>query len=130
MNPARRFRTAHLPPITGAVRHEPEDFVVEEVPLYEPCGEGEHTYLWIEKRGVSTHAAIRLLGKALGRKEREFGYAGLKDARAVTRQFISIAMAANPIQTASVWESNMPCTFTTLSLAKSVCIALPTRARS
>src|SRR5262245_33238246 len=31
-----------------------EDFEVEEVPLYAPCGEGEHTFLWIEKRGIDT----------------------------------------------------------------------------
>ena len=32
---------------------------VEEIPLYLPCGEGEHTYAVIEKRGVTTLEAIR-----------------------------------------------------------------------
>ena len=38
----RGYLTADLPPIPGEARVEPEDFVVEEVPLYEASGEGEH----------------------------------------------------------------------------------------
>ena len=33
----------------GRYKVEPQDFVVEEVPAYEPCGEGDHVWLWIEK---------------------------------------------------------------------------------
>lgn len=79
-----------LAPIQGQSRVEFEDFIVEELPLYEPCGEGEHCYLWIEKRGISTRAAIRKLSRALGKRERDFGYAGLKDAQGITRQHLSI----------------------------------------
>jgi len=71
-------------------RVEPEDFVVEEVPLYEPTGEGQHTYLWVEKRLRTTDEIARQLARAAAVRPREVGYAGRKDRRAVTRQRFSV----------------------------------------
>src|SRR5215510_8181947 len=68
----------------------PDTFVVEEVPAYEPSGEGEHTFLWIEKRGLTTIDAVKKLARLLGVDGRDVGYAGLKDRNAVTRQWISV----------------------------------------
>jgi tRNA pseudouridine13 synthase len=68
----------------------PETFVVEEIPAYRPSGEGEHTYLWIEKRGLTTVEAERRLGQALGVNPRDIGHAGMKDRHATTRQFLSL----------------------------------------
>jgi len=74
----------------GVIKSQCEDFVVEEVPLYQPCGEGTHSYIFIEKRGLTTSEAANRLAKALGRAARDVGFAGLKDARAVARQWFSI----------------------------------------
>ncbi|MFH1999086.1 MAG: tRNA pseudouridine(13) synthase TruD [Planctomycetota bacterium] len=82
--------THDLPGIGGKVRECKEDFFVEEVPLYTPSGSGTHLYLLIEKQGSSTFEAVGKLAKALDRKTAEFGFAGLKDSDAVTRQYISI----------------------------------------
>jgi tRNA pseudouridine13 synthase len=71
-------------------RPSTETFVVEELPAYLPSGTGEHTYLWVEKRGVTTLDALRRIGDLLGVDEREIGYAGMKDRNAVTRQWISL----------------------------------------
>ncbi|HEY6074789.1 MAG TPA: tRNA pseudouridine(13) synthase TruD, partial [Anaerolineales bacterium] len=68
----------------------PADFFVEEIPLYEPCGEGEHLYLTITKRGLSTPELVRRLSSVLGVKVQAIGVAGLKDARAVTTQMVSL----------------------------------------
>jgi tRNA pseudouridine13 synthase len=68
----------------------PETFVVEEVAAYEPVGEGEHTFLWIEKRGLTTMDAVKRLARALNADARDVGYAGLKDRNAVTRQWVSV----------------------------------------
>ena len=68
----------------------PETFVVEEIAAYEPAGAGEHTFLWIEKRGLTTMDAVRRLARLLGVDARDVGYAGLKDRSAVTRQWVSI----------------------------------------
>jgi len=86
------YLTAALPGTGGSLRREPADFLVEEIPLYEACGEGEHLYLTIEKCGITTFELIRRLAGALRCPEREIGYAGLKDARAITRQTVSIPM--------------------------------------
>lgn len=66
------------------------DFVVEEIPLYEFSGEGEHLVLFIRKKGLSTLELIGILAKYLGIKNKEIGYAGLKDKHAMTKQYISI----------------------------------------
>jgi tRNA pseudouridine13 synthase len=77
-------------PQRAELRAYDEDFVVEELPLYEASGEGDHHYLFIEKKGIPTHEAVRRLARHLGRRDRDFGVAGLKDARAVTRQWMSL----------------------------------------
>lgn len=84
------YLTAGLPGTGGRIKENPDDFIVEEIPLYEPSGKGTHLFLHVEKKGISTLLAIQRLADALDRKEREFGVAGLKDACATTRQFISI----------------------------------------
>ncbi|MCA8966195.1 MAG: tRNA pseudouridine(13) synthase TruD [Planctomycetes bacterium] len=77
----------------GRYKVRPEDFVVEELPAYEPSGSGDHVWLWVEKRGWSTMDLLHDLAARLGRDEREFGIAGLKDAQAVSRQWISLEHA-------------------------------------
>lgn len=84
------YLTADLPGTGGTIKETVEEFVVEEIPLYLPCGEGEHVYALIEKRGVTTLDAIRRLARALKISERDVGYAGMKDARGVTRQTVSL----------------------------------------
>lgn len=84
------FLTGNLPGIGGQIRAIPEDFQVEEQPLYLPCGEGEHLYVTITKRGLSTPDLVRRLSASLGIKIQAIGVAGLKDARAVTTQMVSL----------------------------------------
>ncbi len=84
------FLTDSLPGIGGRMRTTPEDFQVEERPLYLPCGEGEHLYLRITKRGLSTPDLVKRLSSMLGVKALAIGIAGLKDARAVTTQMVSV----------------------------------------
>jgi len=84
------YLTTQIPGTGGLIKETPEDFLVEEIPLYAPCGEGEHLYLQVEKQGLTTFAMMERLARALGVKERDMGYAGLKDARATTRQTVSI----------------------------------------
>jgi tRNA pseudouridine13 synthase len=67
-----------------------EDFVVTELPLQLPCGEGEHIWLDVEKNGANTAFVAQQLAEAAGVQERDVGYAGLKDRYAITRQWFSI----------------------------------------
>lgn len=68
----------------------PETFVVEELPAYLPAGTGEHTFVWIEKRELTTWDAVNALARRLGVAPRDIGCAGLKDKHALTRQWLSI----------------------------------------
>lgn len=88
------YLTHHFPGIGGHIKECPEDFVVEEVPQYLPCGDGEHLYLFIEKRGMTTFDLLKRLAHVLQVAERDLGYAGLKDARALTRQWVSLPRVA------------------------------------
>ncbi|MHC4914625.1 MAG: tRNA pseudouridine(13) synthase TruD, partial [Planctomycetota bacterium] len=96
--PAEQDRLPHLTGglrgVGGRTRQRPEDFVVEEIPLYPFSGGGEHTCLLVEKTGISTVEAVRRMARALGRREKDFGYAGHKDARAVTRQWFTVSRLA------------------------------------
>lgn len=88
------YLTAQLPGCGGTIKESPEDFRVEEIPSYLPCGSGEHCYLTIEKCGITTLEAIRRIAQALKVSERDIGYAGMKDAVGITSQTISVQWVA------------------------------------
>ena len=79
-----------LPGICGVIKQQPEDFEVEEIAAYEPSGEGEHLFLWIEKRDTSSEQMTWRIARTLGLSPAAIGVAGIKDRRAVTRQYISV----------------------------------------
>ena len=72
------------------LRSRPEDFRVDEVPLYAPSGEGGHTFLLVEKRLRTTEEVARELARAGGIRAADIGYAGRKDRVAVTTQWFSV----------------------------------------
>jgi tRNA pseudouridine13 synthase len=84
------YLTDDLPGIGGVLKEQAEDFRVEELPLYAPSGAGEHTFFEIQKVGLSTFQAVRSIAQALGVSQGRVGYAGLKDAQAITCQTLSV----------------------------------------
>jgi len=68
----------------------PEDFVVDEEPLYAASGEGAHTFVRIEKRLRNTEEVARALARLAGVHPAEVGYAGRKDRVAIARQWLSV----------------------------------------
>jgi tRNA pseudouridine13 synthase len=74
----------------GALKVSPEDFVVDEIPAYEPTGTGEHVFVRFTKRNRTTNDAVRAIARALGCDARAAGVAGMKDKRAVTTQTVSL----------------------------------------
>lgn len=84
------YLTRDFPGIGGAIKQRAEDFFVQEIPIYEPSGEGEHVFAEIQKINLTTFDAINRIAAALRISNRDIGYAGLKDARAITRQVFSI----------------------------------------
>jgi len=83
--------------IGGRIKVRPEDFIVEEIPLYEPCGDGEHLYLRIRKSGVSHGEMIARIRTLFSVPERAIGYAGMKDKHAITTQVISVHTPHDPV---------------------------------
>jgi len=78
------------PVISGLLKSAPEDFKVTENLGFEPRGEGEHLFLWIEKSMLTTHDLIERVASDFSVKVRDIGYSGLKDKYAVTRQWLSL----------------------------------------
>ncbi len=71
------------------------DFIVDEIPLYEFRGEGEHLILHVRKKEMTTWEMVSAIAKYCKIKQRDIGYAGLKDKHAMTMQYISVLAKDN-----------------------------------
>jgi tRNA pseudouridine13 synthase len=90
-SPLPDWQRAHGKPLFDArIKEEPDDFEVVETLGFDPSGDGEHDYLWVEKRGANTAWVARQLARHAGVPNRDIGYSGLKDRQAVTRQWFSV----------------------------------------
>lgn len=92
------YVTPEIAPIPGVIKQRDTDFLVEEIPAYEPCGEGEHIYLFVEKRGLATTELVEIIARHFRVRDSAIGYAGMKDKHAVTRQVISVHTPGKTIE--------------------------------
>jgi tRNA pseudouridine13 synthase len=92
------YLTSALPGIGGTLRTLDDDFAVDEELPYAPSGAGDHVFVRIEKRGMTSPDAARAIARALGVRDRDIGIAGMKDRRAVTRQWMSLPPPVTPEQ--------------------------------
>ena len=92
------------PPVTGQIRTQPEDFRVTENLGFEPTGEGEHLWLWLEKREQNTVFIATELARAAQVHPRNVSFAGLKDRNAVTRQYFSIQLPGQADPDWQAWQ--------------------------
>lgn len=77
--------------IGGQIRTKYEDFYVEEIPESEPSGEGPNTWFFIEKLGRETLDVVLDVARELHVDRKRMGFAGMKDKRAITRQWLCVA---------------------------------------
>ncbi len=90
-----RFRhLSEKPGIGGRIKVFPEDFVVIEEPLPQIFEGKRHAIFLLKKRNWDTMAAVKEIAKRAGISHREMGFAGTKDKRAVTYQYISVPTQA------------------------------------
>ena len=75
---------------TAVLKATAEDFQVDEVLEIPLSGEGEHLWLWVEKRNLNTEEAAKRIARAAGVPLKLISYAGLKDRQALTRQWFSL----------------------------------------
>lgn len=86
----KRFYGKSYPKIPFVFSHNEKDFIVEEIPLYSFNNEGEHRILKIRKKNIGTLEVVKIIAQVLNIKEKDIGYAGLKDKNALTYQHISV----------------------------------------
>ncbi|MCR5027485.1 MAG: tRNA pseudouridine(13) synthase TruD [Methanobrevibacter sp.] len=77
--------------IGGSIRNQYEDFYVEEIPEVIPTGEGPNVWIWIEKVGRTTLDVVLDIARDLHIDRKRLGFAGMKDKKALTRQWICVA---------------------------------------
>ncbi len=109
--PTEPYLTADLPGIGGRIKERLEDFRVDELPLYEPCGQGSHVYFRITKAGVPTPVVVERIARYMGVRPAEIGLAGLKDAQAVATQMLSLEHA-DPAKLAAYHDAQVQVTWT------------------
>lgn len=83
-------RAYGAPLLAAQIRRRNADFQVSEELGFEPSGDGEHDFLWIEKCGANTAWVARQLARIAGVGSRDVGYCGQKDRHALTRQWFSV----------------------------------------
>lgn len=88
------FRTDDLDTIGGEIKESASDFVVEEVPLYEPEEDGQHVYVRLTREGRTTREVVERLAEIFGVSQGTIGYAGMKDRQARATQTFSLDSAA------------------------------------
>jgi len=76
--------------IGGHLREEAEDFIVEEVPAGPWKDTGPYLIIRLTKRNWEQQRLVKEMARALGISHRRISWAGTKDRRAVTSQYISI----------------------------------------
>lgn len=95
-NPLLTRRLLDLPPIGGVVKQRPEDFLVEEISMIDPCGEGEHLHMGVQRTAMTHDEMIQLIATQCGVMDRAIGHAGMKDKAAITRQTLSVHLPGLP----------------------------------
>ena len=84
--------TEDLPGTGGTIKSIPEHFRVEEILPYSACGEGEHVFVTLKRKGWNTADVARSLAEACGLKTPDIGWGGRKDKNAVTTQTFSLPL--------------------------------------
>lgn len=84
------FDHADLDATGGHIGPDPEDFLVDELPLYAASGQGDHWYVRLRKREATTIELRDAVAEAAGVAAGDVGYAGMKDKHAVTTQWLSV----------------------------------------
>jgi tRNA pseudouridine13 synthase len=84
------YVTVELPGIGGVLRATPQHFIVDEIPLYDASGVGDHLYLNLTKSNMTTRDVVFGLERLLKLGRATIGYAGLKDKNALTTQTFSV----------------------------------------
>ena len=96
----------------GRIKDRPEHFVVEEIPLFEISGDGDHVYVRARREGWTSRALAGEFRRLFDLRETDVGTAGLKDRHARVTQTFSLYLPDRAIDLAEVrrrLETDSPC---------------------
>ena len=86
-----QWATAYGSPLaTGNIKTQVDDFIVEEQLPFQADGVGEHAFIQIQKQGENTDYIARSLARIANVRQRDIGFAGLKDRHGLTTQWFSV----------------------------------------
>ncbi|MEH6503657.1 MAG: tRNA pseudouridine(13) synthase TruD [Cycloclasticus sp.] len=93
---------AHDGPVgSGILKERAENFKVNEYLSFEPSGEGEHVFLYVQKTGLNTEDVVKILAQYAEVPRSSVSFAGMKDRHAVTKQWFSVQL---PGQSGPDWQ--------------------------
>ena len=72
------------------IKQTPEDFIVKEHAKLHLKKKGTHSIFRLKKKDFDTISACLVIAKRFHMPMKNVGFAGIKDKKAVTEQFISI----------------------------------------
>lgn len=72
------------------IKKKPEDFYVKEIKTLNLKDKGEYVYFLLKKEDITTLDAVRHISRRFGIPLKNIGFAGLKDKKAITEQYLSI----------------------------------------
>jgi tRNA pseudouridine13 synthase len=90
------YITQELPGIGGQLRATADHFLVEEIALYTPQGDGQHLYVNLTKVGLTTKDVQEQLARLFRLRPGEVSFAGMKDKHARTTQTFSLNVGHQP----------------------------------
>jgi len=83
----------------GKIKASPEDFIVEEIPMFPPREDGGgFTVALIRSRNWETNRLVRMMSRELRISRKRIRFAGTKDKRAITTQMFQFEVAPQTVR--------------------------------
>ena len=92
------------PEISGKIKLDFADFVVKEDLGFSPSGCGDHVFVLVTKKGLTTIDVARKISEAAGHKLSSIGYSGMKDKKGECTQWFSFPLTDDVEQILSLIE--------------------------
>ena len=81
------------PKVSGKIKLDFSDFVVQEDLGFSPGGRGDHVFVSVTKKGLTTIDVAKKISQVAGHKLSSIGYSGMKDKNGECTQWFSFPLA-------------------------------------
>jgi Uncharacterized conserved protein len=96
------------PEISGNIKLDFADFVVQEDLGFSPSGCGNHIFVSVTKKGLTTIDVAKKISEVAGHKLSSIGYSGMKDKNGECTQWFSFPLTDNVEQIlSSIEDANL-----------------------